>query len=90
MMDRFEMMTSNSEQVVNGAVDAEKSLELGGAVARIKRGRESSRIRNPRSRHDGVGLRPTELRHPVEDVTPDRGLSHLRVAIPRLQASSEH
>ena len=28
MMDRFEMMTSNSEQVVNGAVDAEKSLEL--------------------------------------------------------------
>ncbi len=64
--------------------------DLLGAVARIKRGRESSRIRNPRSRHDGVGLRPTELRHPVEDVTPDRGLSHLRVAIPRLQASSEH
>ena len=29
MMDRFEMMTSNSEQVVNGAVDAEKSLDLG-------------------------------------------------------------
>jgi hypothetical protein len=29
MMDRFEMMTSNSEQVVNRAVDREKSLELG-------------------------------------------------------------
>ena len=29
MMDRFEMMTSNSEQVVNRAVDAEKALELG-------------------------------------------------------------
>ena len=28
MVDRFEMMTSNSEQVVNGAVDAEKALEL--------------------------------------------------------------
>ena len=28
MMDRFEMMTSNSEQIVNGTVDAEKSLEL--------------------------------------------------------------
>ena len=28
-MDRFEMMTSNSEQIVNGAVDAEKSLKLG-------------------------------------------------------------
>ncbi len=27
-MDRFEMMTSNSEQIVNGAVDAEKALEL--------------------------------------------------------------
>ena len=27
-MDRFEMMTPNSEQVMNGAVDAEKSLEL--------------------------------------------------------------
>ena len=28
MMDRFEMVTSNSEQIVNGAVDTEKSLEL--------------------------------------------------------------
>ena len=27
-MDCFEMMTSNSEQIVNEAVDAEKSLEL--------------------------------------------------------------
>ena len=27
-MDRFEMMTSNSEQIVNGALDTEKSLEL--------------------------------------------------------------
>jgi len=27
-MDRFETMTSNSEQIVNGAVDAEKALEL--------------------------------------------------------------
>ena len=28
MMDRLEMMTSNSEQIVNRAVDAEKALEL--------------------------------------------------------------
>ena len=28
MVDRFEIMTSNSEQIVNGAVEAEKSLEL--------------------------------------------------------------
>ncbi len=28
-MDRLEMMTSNSEEVVNRAVDAEKALELG-------------------------------------------------------------
>ena len=27
-MDRFELMTSNSEQIVNRAVDVEKSLEL--------------------------------------------------------------
>ncbi len=27
-MDRFETMTSNSEQIVNRAVDAEKALEL--------------------------------------------------------------
>ncbi len=28
MVDRFEMMTSNSEQIVNRAVDREKSLNL--------------------------------------------------------------
>ena len=28
MMDRFEMMTSNSEQIVNRAVDTEKPLGL--------------------------------------------------------------
>ena len=28
MVDRFEMMTSNSEQIVNRAVDREKSLGL--------------------------------------------------------------
>ena len=28
MMDRFEMMAANSEQIVNGAVGAEKSLQL--------------------------------------------------------------
>ena len=28
MMNRFEMMTPNSEQIVNGAVDTEESLEL--------------------------------------------------------------
>ena len=28
MMDRPEMMTSNSEQIVNRAVDTEKPLEL--------------------------------------------------------------
>ncbi len=30
MMDRFEMMTSNSEQIVNRAVDREISLGLSG------------------------------------------------------------
>ena len=44
----------------------------------------------PRSRHHGVGFRPTQLGHPVEDVTPDRGFSALRLAVPRLQAASEH
>ena len=33
---------------------------------------------------------PTELGHPVEDVTPDRGFSALRLAVPRLQVASEH
>ena len=33
---------------------------------------------------------PTELGHPVEDVTPDRGFSALRLAVPRLQSASEH
>ncbi len=28
MLDRFKMMTAHSEQIVNGAVDAEKSLDL--------------------------------------------------------------
>ena len=42
------------------------------------------------SRHHGVGLWPAKLGHPVEDVTPDHGLSLLRVAVPRLQAASEH
>ena len=32
---------------------------------------------------------PTELGHPVEDVTPDRGFSALRLAVPRLQVASE-
>lgn len=27
-MDRFEMVTANSEQIVNGALDTEKSLGL--------------------------------------------------------------
>ena len=31
---------------------------------------------------------PTELGHPVEDVTPDRGFSALRLAVPRLQVAS--
>lgn len=44
----------------------------------------------PPSRHRGVRLRPAELGHPVEDVTPDHGLSRLRVAVPRFQAPSEH
>ncbi len=29
MMNRFEMMTANTEQIVSRAVDAEESLELG-------------------------------------------------------------
>ena len=42
-------------------VVARFNLELGG------------RLPAPRSRADGVGLRPSELGHPVEDVTPDHG-----------------
>ncbi len=50
---------------------------------------ESGRFPTPLSRHHSVGLRPAELGHPVEDVTPDHDLSRLRVAVPRLQAVSE-
>ena len=35
-------------------------------------------------------FRPTQLGHPVEDVTPDRNFSPLCLAVPRLQAASEH
>ncbi len=61
-----------------------------GAVARFDPGASRAAFPTPRSRHHGVGLRPAELGHAVEDVTSDRGLSPLRVAVPRLQAASEH
>ena len=44
----------------------------------------------PRSRHHSVGFWPTQLGHPVEDVTPDRGLPTLRLAVPCLQVAAEH
>ena len=56
----------------------------------IQSRREWGRFPTPGSRHHGVGFRPTELGHPVEDVTPDRCLSPLRLAVPRLQVTSEH
>ena len=37
-----------------------------------------------------AGFRPTQLGHPVEDVTPDRNFSPLCFAVPRLQSASEH
>jgi len=61
-----------------------------GAVARFNPSASRAAFPTPRSRHHGVGLRPAEFGHPVQDVTPDHGLSPLRVAVPRLQASSEH
>ena len=61
-----------------------------GAVARFNPSASRAAFPTLRSRHHGVGLRPAELGHPVQDVTPDHGLSALRVAVPRLQASSEH
>ena len=64
--------------------------ERNGAVARINPSASQAAFPTPGSRHDGVGLRPTELGHPVKDVTPDHGLSPLRVAVPRPQAAPEH
>ena len=49
----------------------------------IQSRREWGRFPTPGSRHHGVGFRPTEFGHTVEDVTPDRGLSPLRLAVPR-------
>ena len=43
-----------------------------------------------RSGHHSAGFRPTQLGHPVEDVTPDRNFSPLCLAVPRLQSASEH
>ena len=60
-----------------------------GAVARFNPGASGAAFPIPRSRHHGVGLRPTELGHPVEDVTPDRGLSPLPLVVHCLQAASE-
>ena len=61
-----------------------------GRCCTIRPRRDLGRIPNSPSRHHGVGLWPAKFDHPVEDVTPDRGLSPLRVAVPRLQAASEH
>ena len=61
-----------------------------GAVARFNPGASQAAFPAPRSRHHGIGVRLAELGHPVENVTPDHGLSLLRVAVPRLQVASEH
>ena len=61
-----------------------------GVVARFDVGSIWAAFPVPLSRHRGVGLWPAEFDHPVEDVTPDHGLSRLRDAVPRLQAASEH
>ena len=66
------------------------SISKRGRCCTIRPRRDLGRIPNSPSRHHGVGLRPAELGHPVEDVTPDHGLSLLRVAVPRLQAAPEH
>ena len=64
--------------------------ELRGAVAQFNPGASEATSPTPLSRHHGIGLRPAEFGHPVEDVTPDHGLSPLRVAVPRLQTVSGH
>ncbi len=56
----------------------------------IQSRREGAAFPIPRSRHHGIGFRPTELGHPVEDVTPDRDLSPLPLVVHCLQAASEH
>ena len=61
-----------------------------GAVARFNPGVRGAAFLIPRSRHHGIGFRPTELGHPVEDVTPDRDLSPLPLVVHCLQAASEH
>ena len=80
--------TDDAEESFDAFVD-EFSPKYG-AVARFNPGASRTASPTPRSRHHGVGLRPAELGHPVEGVTPDHGLSRLRVAVPRLQAASEH
>ena len=60
-----------------------------GAVARFNSGTSGTAFPTPRSQHHGAGFRPTQLGHPVEDVIPDRGISPLNLAVPRLQAASE-
>ncbi len=61
-----------------------------GAVARFNPGASQAAFPALRSRHHGIGVRRAEFGHPVENVTPDQGLSLLRVAVPRLQVASEH
>ena len=61
-----------------------------GVVARFNAGARGAAFSPLCSRHHSVGLRPGELGHPVEDVTPDHGLFRLRDAVPRLQTASKH
>ena len=75
---------------------AEKSIKSAkntlcmGVVARFDPGSIWAAFPAPPSRHHGVGLWPAELDHPVEDVTPDHGLSRMRDAAPRPQVASEY
>ena len=61
-----------------------EELVTGGVVARFDPGSIWAAFPAPPSRHHGVGLWPAEFGHPVEDVTPDHGLTRLCDAVPRL------
>ena len=52
--------------------------------------REWGRFSNFSSGHHSAGFRPTQLGHPVEDVTPDRNFSLCALPCLRLQSASEH
>ena len=93
LLDQAEVspLSKPSEKITTvGGADEATMKSYKGVVARFDSGAIWAAFPPLCSLHHGVGLRPAELGHPVEDVTPDHNLSLLRVAVPRLQAASHH